>query len=351
MTVIRQYNEGTAEWETIAVGQAGPQGVTGPSGPPGPGQSVGTTPPGSPVEGDQWFNSSLGRQFVYYDGFWVEVGTSTRGEPGIVASASAPASTDVLWLDTDEEADGYYVPAGGSTSQVLTKSSATDYDVEWQTPAITGPGDILPAGGNVGQLLSKSAGGDYQTSWAHQRVDGCALSGHFVVTPYAYSTFGYAPSAMWATLMSIPSQGTVTGLAVTVLTGAASTIGRLGLYSALPNSNLPGALVVDAGTVDLSSSGQKEASCSAGISPGLYWFVLWITGSNSPTLYGAAQSTYSTGGVGPFPQAGHIGGTLLPSGFRAAGFTADAPLPTSFPLGTPDLQRYAIHGAVRLTLS
>jgi hypothetical protein len=53
-----------------------------------------------------------------------------QGDTGVEFSDDAPVVTDVLWLDTDEEAE-VFAPIGGATGQVLAKSSATDYDVEW----------------------------------------------------------------------------------------------------------------------------------------------------------------------------------------------------------------------------
>lgn len=72
------------EWVNIGPirGPAGAPGaastIPGPQGPPGPNvpQFVQDTPPVANVTGDQWFNTSNGRQYVWYDDFWVEVGTS-----------------------------------------------------------------------------------------------------------------------------------------------------------------------------------------------------------------------------------------------------------------------------------
>ena len=58
-----------------------------------------------------------------------------QGDPGVEFSTSAPAVTDVLWLDTDEEAE-VFAPIGGATGQVLAKASATDYDAEWVTVTV-----------------------------------------------------------------------------------------------------------------------------------------------------------------------------------------------------------------------
>lgn len=108
---------------------------------------------------------------------------------------------------------GHGIPAGGTTGQVLAKSSNTSYEAEWVDPqagpegpqgpqGVPGPkgdpgpkgapGDIgpegpqgpkgepgvpgaqgpkgdpgvgVPAGGTVGQVLAKSGDGDYETEW------------------------------------------------------------------------------------------------------------------------------------------------------------------------------------------
>jgi microcystin-dependent protein len=105
---------------------------------------VSETAPSSPAEGDIWFNSSNTITYVYYDGFWIEANPSEigpagpAGESGLVAQASAPTSTDVLWLDTDE--DGVGIPLGGTTGQVLAKVDSGAFNTEWvdiYTPAQT----------------------------------------------------------------------------------------------------------------------------------------------------------------------------------------------------------------------
>jgi hypothetical protein len=58
-----------------------------------------------------------------------------QGDTGVEFSTTAPVSTEVLWLDTDEEAE-IFAPVGGATGQVLAKASATDYDAEWVTVTV-----------------------------------------------------------------------------------------------------------------------------------------------------------------------------------------------------------------------
>ena len=73
-----------------------------------------------------------------YDGTnWVVVaGDGASGLPGaagIVTSATAPSDTSVLWADTTVTTNNALIPAGGTTSQVLAKSSGTDYATQWTT--------------------------------------------------------------------------------------------------------------------------------------------------------------------------------------------------------------------------
>jgi hypothetical protein len=48
--------------------------------------TVSDTPPGSPSAGQMWFNSANGKMYLYYDSYWVEVGSSSQ---------SGAVSTDV----------------------------------------------------------------------------------------------------------------------------------------------------------------------------------------------------------------------------------------------------------------
>jgi hypothetical protein len=69
-----------ASWDDV--GQiVGPTGSTGPTGPTGAWTYTSTTAP-TGSQGDSWFNPNTGSAFVYYDGYWVEVGASQVGPTG-----------------------------------------------------------------------------------------------------------------------------------------------------------------------------------------------------------------------------------------------------------------------------
>lgn len=88
-----------ADGRLVAEGLPGPAGPAGPAGDPGP-QGI----PG--------------------------VGETGPAGPAGPAGPTGPAGAD--------GADGVGVPAGGTTGQVLTKTSSTDYATEWATPAAGG---------------------------------------------------------------------------------------------------------------------------------------------------------------------------------------------------------------------
>jgi hypothetical protein len=92
-------------------------GITGPIGPTGPGSTVpGPTgpagtfgvlddAPADPNQGDVWFNSSDGRFYVYYDGFWVEALSNEAGPTG----PTGPAGSATLYTPS-ESSDWDVVP-------------------------------------------------------------------------------------------------------------------------------------------------------------------------------------------------------------------------------------------------
>lgn len=87
---------------TGAVGATGSIGATGPSGSTGPTGADGkitinqSTPPASPYEGQLWFDSETIKTFVYYDSYWIEVGSSevgtlyNRSTFSVITSSLAP---------------------------------------------------------------------------------------------------------------------------------------------------------------------------------------------------------------------------------------------------------------------
>ena len=88
-------------------GQQGIQGVPGPQGIQGPPGTVyiGDTPPGSPIVGQMWWESSTGLLFIRYDDGnsiqWVAAATGPAGPPGEGGGGGTPggATTQVQFND------------------------------------------------------------------------------------------------------------------------------------------------------------------------------------------------------------------------------------------------------------
>lgn len=93
--------------------------------------------PNDPSPGATFTTNS--KTWTFTDGKWalnVSIG-GVRGPAGVAVQGTAPATTDVLWADTSITGTAV-IPLGGSTGQVLAKSSATDYDTAWATPVTSG---------------------------------------------------------------------------------------------------------------------------------------------------------------------------------------------------------------------
>lgn len=56
-------------------------------------RTVSPNPPEDPTIGDEWFNSSNGRLYNFYDSYWIEIGASVAG-PSSVISAVSPLVYD-----------------------------------------------------------------------------------------------------------------------------------------------------------------------------------------------------------------------------------------------------------------
>ena len=89
--------------------------------------------PNSPAPGTN--HTVDGKTWTFTDGKWaLNVGVGgVQGPAGVAIQGTAPATTDVLWADTSDTGL-VIVPAGGTTGQVLAKSSSASYDTAWATP-------------------------------------------------------------------------------------------------------------------------------------------------------------------------------------------------------------------------
>jgi hypothetical protein len=73
------------------------------------------SPPSSPQEGDQWFETDTGRMFVYYGTAWVELGNATD-----VAGALQPSQVTALSAVTTLTSDDVFPLVDGPSSAVAS---------------------------------------------------------------------------------------------------------------------------------------------------------------------------------------------------------------------------------------
>lgn len=85
------------------------------------GVTVSETPPEDPKEGDGWFDPATGKQYIWYDNFWVEVTSGSGGRSSVVASETAPndPTNGSMWFNTAEAVllvyyDNFWIQVQGS---------------------------------------------------------------------------------------------------------------------------------------------------------------------------------------------------------------------------------------------
>lgn len=210
-----------------------------------------------------------------------EVGVSgIQGPPGIVISGTAPEETDIIWADTSEVGDAV-VPTGGTAGQALVKNSATDYDVVWDAPVPAVHNNDRHTGG-FGQMFTPypTVGLPLPDLQGAATFAGNILGGYMV----AYPT-------------SVPFGVTIDQMSCHVETLAADSFVRLAIYRPRNDGTLTMDLVVDAGVVDASTTGQKDISLSPGVTltPGTYYLCASTQGTNASTVRVRSRAIANSG--------------------------------------------------------
>ena len=105
---------------------------------------------------------------------------------------------------------------------------------------------------------------------------GPSASGDYITSQFFGSNTNHNPNnldEMYAMPIFIPKSQAFTAMAATVNVSAATAVHRLGIY--LPSAtNKPGSLLLDAGTIDSSTTGVKTVSITQTLAGNtLYWLV------------------------------------------------------------------------------
>jgi len=150
------------------------------------------------------------------------------GAPRLVCVPDDPTYGQVLCFNgvsTSGTATGWYrlipagtisgsaasLPAGGTTSQMLGKTSNSDFAMAWLTPPF-----LNSTGGTAGQVLTKSSTAAYAGTWAdpHYLTTGGTTSQVLAKT----SNSDYV--AAWTTILQVPTGGTASQILIKNTTAA-----------------------------------------------------------------------------------------------------------------------------------
>ena len=131
--------------------------------------TVDSVSPSNPGEGDLWFNSVLGRTFVYYEdddsAQWVEIGAGS-GPTTAAVLTSAPASAELgqLWFDA-ETGNMYFYYVDNDSAQWIQVRSAAPTPIE-----LDGLTNVDTSGAQDGDTLVYDG-----TNWVNGPKSGNAI--------------------------------------------------------------------------------------------------------------------------------------------------------------------------------
>lgn len=139
----------------------------------------------------------------------------------------------------------------------------------------------------------------------------------------SYSTSGIGANWLYVVPIRIGLESTATRIGIEVTTLNASDV-LLGIYNSDGVGGMPSSVALDAGTVDASTTGEKEITISQTLQPGLYWLAL--QGESNPALRHGSNAD----NIGDWMGAATAGAN--PAAYiRATGETYNGSLPDPFP--------------------
>jgi hypothetical protein len=125
--------------------------------------------------------------------------------------------------------------------------------------------------GTLGQVPIVDSSATAGMSWASVANGQMPRSGGYLSALSPVSTGAPTFGTMRGTPLHLAGACTADRIGLEVTTGAASSTVRLGIYAEDATTGLPGSLLLDAGTIDSTTTGFKELTISQALSPGRYW--------------------------------------------------------------------------------
>jgi len=298
---------------------------------------------GSPSNGDLIiYNSSTGlwtkaaqsalsitkSQVSDFPVYGTTAGTITQGNDSRLSDARTPTT------HASTHASGGSDPVTLAQSQVTNLTTDLAAKAPLASPTFTGtPAAPTASSGTSTTQLATTA-----------FVQGAIPANYGYKSGYYYDTKNAGVGSGSAVLSAnndlcfhpycVTSATTIQSLSINVTSaaGQSSTVVRLGIY-ADNGSGSPGSLVLDAGTVQVNSTGTKTITVSQALAKGVYWFAAW-----SSRASGGVQSVslYNDSGAKADSSIGQIADTYSTSS-APLGYvlnTTYGSFPSTFPTGT-----------------
>jgi len=202
---------------------------------------VSATAPSSPYEGQIWFDSSEGGTYVYYGSNWIEVGAA----PVDSLLATINAKGDLITATADDTPARLAV--GATNGQVLVVDSTTATGLGYKLMGNYKP----PSGGMIRPVANQGSATPAQSRLFFFPIEIASCTANLM-------WFGY------------------------VGTGVAGATVRGGIYDS-DSSGFPGSLLLDAGTIDASTTGYKSIAINITLSSGRFWLA-GVSQGGAPTV-------------------------------------------------------------------
>jgi hypothetical protein len=192
------------------------------------------------------------------------------------AQAEAAAAAAEAIAGWDGTATPIVFDPSGLTYTDATNVQEAIEDHDAALGAITA-GQIDAEASTAGQVLTSDGAGNAE--WGV--LDAFPSGGYRTGSNYRYAGLGYTGSAtginpsaneIWGRPITISKTTTFTRIGARVKTLGASSAARLGIYEFA--NGVPGALVLDAGIIDATSTGIKEITISQELQAGVYFICI-----------------------------------------------------------------------------
>lgn len=217
---------------------------------------------------------------------------------GAMVTGNTESGGSLTYDDTNGKLD-LSVTGGGASdldglSDVTLTSPANDDIIQRKSVFVNRTPAQLKS--DLGLILPKTPTGYYQAPLGMN-----VINGGNVQLNEAQATFA---------LFVVPESTTFDRIYIKVMTaGSAGAVCRLGIFG--DTGGKPGSVVLDAGTIDATSTGDKEITISQTLNPGVYWV-------SACTQGGATTRAFYRYNRGIFQAAGNDPQNSPTSGFQAS---------------------------------